>query len=51
MTKITDSVFKSLDKLPNLTSADLNANDLVTTEAVLDFEKSHAKCDIEWYRK
>ena len=51
MTQITDAVFVSLDKLPNLTSADLNANGLVTTEAVLNFEKSHPNCDIEWYRK
>ncbi len=51
MTKVTDAVFQHLDRLPNLTEADLNANALVTTEAVLRFEKSHAKCDIEWYRK
>ena len=50
MTKITDAVFEYLDKLPNLTNVDLNANRSVTTEAVLEFEKSHPKCDIEWYR-
>jgi hypothetical protein len=46
--KITDSVFEHLDKLPNLTNADLNGSH-VTTKAVLAFEKSHPKCDIEWY--
>lgn len=51
MTKITDAVFQHLDKLSNLTDADLTANAPVTTEAVLAFEKSHPKCDIEWYRK
>jgi hypothetical protein len=51
MTKITDAVFHHLDKLPNLTDADLSANRPVTTEAVLTFEKSHPKCDIEWYGK
>ena len=51
MTKVTNAVFEHLDKLPNLTDADLSANDLVTTEAVLAFEKSHPKCDIEWYGK
>lgn len=51
MTQITNAVFEHLDKLPNLTTADLTANRPVTTEAVLAFEKSHPKCDIEWYRK
>lgn len=51
MTQITDAVFQSLDLLPNLTQADLNANALVTTDAVLTFEKSHPKCHIEWYQK
>ena len=51
MTKITDHVFEYLAQLPNLTDADLTANRPVTTEAVLAFEKSHPKCDIEWYRK
>jgi Leucine-rich repeat (LRR) protein len=51
MTKVTDVVFQHLDKLPNLTEANLNANGPVTTEAVLAFEKSHPKCDIEWYGK
>jgi len=51
MTKITNDVFGHFDKMPNLTGADLTANRPVTTEAVLAFEKSHPKCDIEWYRK
>jgi len=50
ITKITDSVFDHLDRLPNLTNADLNASP-VTTEAVLAFERSHPKCDIEWNGK
>ena len=37
MTKITNAVFEHLDKLPNLSDADLTANDAVTTEAVLAF--------------
>jgi len=48
-TKITDAVFEHLDKLQNLTDADLSGNRSVTTEAVIAFEKSHPKCDIEWY--
>lgn len=51
MTKITNAVFQHLDKLPNLEDADLTANRPVTTEAVLAFEASHPKCDIEWYQK
>ena len=51
MTKVTNHVFEHLARLPNLTDADLTANRPVTTEAVLAFEKSHPKCDIEWYRK
>ena len=51
MTSVTDQVFEYLDKLSNLTNVDLSANRPVTTEAVLEFEKSHPKCDIEWYRK
>jgi hypothetical protein len=51
MTGITDAVFEHLNNLPNLTDADLSGNRSVTTAAVLAFEKSHAKCDIEWYRK
>jgi hypothetical protein len=51
MTKVTSAVFQHLAKLPNLTDADLSANREVTTEAVLDFEKSHPKCDIEWYAR
>jgi hypothetical protein len=49
-TRITDAVFEHLDKLPNLTTADLNGRP-VTTEAVLAFEKTHPKCDIEWNGK
>jgi hypothetical protein len=49
MTKVTDAVFEHLDKLPKLTDVDLNASP-VTTQAVLAFEMSHPKCDIEWYR-
>lgn len=49
MTRISNQVFTHLDKLPNLSRADLSANDLVSTEMVLHFEKSHPKCDIEWY--
>ncbi len=49
-TNVTDTVFEHLGKMPNLTTADLNASP-VTTESVLAFEKSHPKCDIEWYRK
>ena len=51
LTKVTNATFQYLDKLPNLTGADLTANRPITTEAVLAFEKSHPKCDIEWYRK
>jgi hypothetical protein len=51
MTKVTSDVFESLDKLANLTDVDLSANRLITTEAVLAFEKTHPKCDIEWYGK
>jgi Leucine-rich repeat (LRR) protein len=51
MTKITNEVFQYLDEMPNLTSADLSANRAISTDAVLAFEKSHPKCDIEWYRK
>ncbi|MBW3600332.1 MAG: hypothetical protein KY475_24070 [Planctomycetes bacterium] len=51
MTSVTDAVFEHLDKLPNLSDVDLTANRPVSTEAVLAFEKSHPKCDIEWYRK
>lgn len=51
MTKITNAVFQHLDELPNLTEADLTANEPITTEAVLTFEESHPKCDIEWYGK
>lgn len=51
MTKISNRVFEHLEKLPNLTNADLSANREVTTESVLAFEKSHATCDIEWYGK
>lgn len=51
MTGITDHVFESLAKLPNLTGADLTANGPVSTKAVLEFERTHPKCDIEWYRK
>ncbi len=50
-TNVTDAVFQYLDKLPHLTEADLSGNPTVTTEAVLAFEKSHPKCDIEWYGK
>ncbi len=51
-TKVTNEVFESLDKLPNLTEVDLSGNERrVTTEAVLAFEKTHLKCDIEWYGK
>ena len=49
MTKVSNQVFTHLDKLPNLSRADLSANSLVSTEMVLAFEKSHPKCDIEWY--
>jgi hypothetical protein len=49
MTQVTNQTFEQLAKLPNLTDADLSANRHVTTEAVLDFEKNHPKCDIEWY--
>jgi hypothetical protein len=51
MTQITDAVFAHLGQLPGLTRADLSANRLVTTDAVFEFEKSHPKCEIEWYRK
>jgi hypothetical protein len=51
MTKVSNAVFQYLDKLPNLTNVDLSANRPVTTEAVLTFEASHPKCDIEWYGK
>lgn len=52
MTKVSNAVFQHLDNLPNLTNVDLNANaPPVTTQAVLEFEKSHPKCNIEWYRK
>jgi hypothetical protein len=51
MTNVTNDVFQHLDKLPNLVDADLSANRGVTTAAVLEFEKSHPKCDIEWYAK
>ena len=51
MTRITNDVFQYLDMLPNLTEADLTANRPITTEAVLAFEKTHPKCDIEWYGK
>ena len=50
-TQITDQVFQNLAKLPNLTDADLSANRLVSTDAVLAFERAYPKCDIEWYRK
>lgn len=49
MTKISNQVFVHLEKFPKLSKADLSANNLVTTEMVLEFEKSHPKCDIEWY--
>jgi Leucine-rich repeat (LRR) protein len=50
MTLITDAVFEHLDKLANLTDADLSGNQEVTTDAVLEFEKSHSTCDVEWYQ-
>jgi len=49
MTKVPNQVFVHLDRLPNLSRADLSGNSLVSTEMVLAFEKSHPKCDIEWY--
>lgn len=51
MTQVTDDVFQHLGKLPRLASADLSGNRMVTTEAVLAFEKKHPQCNIEWYGK
>jgi len=50
-TKITNDVFKHLEKLPLLTNADLTANRPISTEAVLAFEAAHPNCDIDWNRK
>lgn len=49
-TKVTDAVFEHLDKLSNLEAVDMSGNRPVSTEAVLAFEESHPKCDVEWYR-
>jgi hypothetical protein len=49
LTQVSTEVFGYLDKLPNLTTVDLNANRPITTADVIAFEKAHPQCDVEWY--
>jgi hypothetical protein len=48
MTKVSDNVFGSLDKLPKLEAVDLTANRAITKDQVLGFNKTHPRCEVEW---
>jgi hypothetical protein len=49
MTKVSSRIFEQLANFPNLSKVDLSGNRTISTDMVLEFEKSHPRCDIEWY--